>query len=52
MPHLNQTASLRAWGLLSTMGLKATVGYIFRARVGLTLVDLRKTPVRKRILSG
>ena len=39
--------------LVGLMGRWGNLRHLsFRARVGLTLVDLRKTPVRKSILSG
>lgn len=40
------------WGLHDGRLPKLDSRNSFRARVGLTLVDLRKTPVRKSILSG
>ncbi len=45
-------SSVRVWGLPRFSSRVSTCMNIFRARVGLTLVDLRKTPVHKSILSG
>lgn len=40
------------WGLRQVSQSTTPAPDSFRARVGHILVDLRKTPVRKRILSG
>ena len=43
---------MRVWGLLKAGDEVPAGADSARARAGLTLVDLRKTPVHKRILSG